>query len=85
MDSLQKIHKEIMKKKLLLKRQQKWKIQSHIVFTEEISKLVLNSNDNKRMSSINLIETYQYGLRNFLISRKEEIKSNNVSKQYKND
>ena len=27
------------------------------IFTEEINKIVLNSNDDKRMSSIDMIET----------------------------
>ena len=33
----------------------------HNVFTEEINKIALSSNDDKRMQSIDLIETYTYG------------------------
>ena len=31
------------------------------VFTEEINKIALSSNDDKRMQSIDSIETYAYG------------------------
>ena len=37
------------------------------------------------MKSIELIETYVYGTSNDLISEKEEIKCNNIIKQFKND
>ena len=45
----------------------------------------LTSNDDKRMQSIDLIETYAYGMGKYLVSEKEEIKCNNVIKRYKND
>ena len=37
------------------------------------------------MQSIDSIETYEYGTSKDLISEKEEIKCNNIIKQYKND
>ena len=45
---------------MILKTQQRFKSERH-VFTEEINKIALGSNDNKRMQSIDLIETYAYG------------------------
>ena len=39
----------------MLKTQRRFKSESH-VFTEEINKIALCSNDNKRMQSINSIE-----------------------------
>ena len=36
------------------------------------------------MKSIDLIETYKYGISKILVSEKEEIKCNNIIKQYKN-
>ena len=36
------------------------------------------------MQSIDLIETYAYGVRKYLVSEKEEIKCNNTIKRYKN-
>ena len=53
------------------------------VFTEEINKVALSSGDNKRMQSIDSIETYAYGISKVLVSEKEEIKCNNIIKQYK--
>ena len=37
------------------------------VFTEEINKIALSSNDDKRMQSINSIETYAYGMNKDLV------------------
>ena len=45
---------------------------------------LLSSNDDKIMQSIDLIETYAYGTSKDLVSEKEEIKCNNIVKQYKN-
>ena len=47
--------------KSILKIHQRFKSERHNVFTEEIRKIVLSSNDDKRMQSIDLIETYAYG------------------------
>ena len=45
----------------------------------------LSSNDDKRMQSIDSIETYAYGMSKYLVSEKEEIKCNNIMKQCKTD
>ena len=42
----------------MLKTQQKFKSEKHNVFTEEINKIALNSNDDKRMQSVDSIETH---------------------------
>ena len=65
----------------MLKTQQKFKGERHSFFTEEINKIDLSSNDNKRMQSIDLIETYAHGTSKYLISEKEEIKYSNIIKQ----
>ena len=58
-----------------------WK---HNVFTEEINKISLSPNDDKRMKSFDLIETYAYGTTKDLVSEKEKIKCNNlIIKRYK--
>ena len=67
--------------KSILKIQQKF--ERHNVFTEEINKIALSSNDDKRMQSIDSIETYAYATSKNLISDKEEIKCSNIIKQYK--
>ena len=48
------------------------------VFTEEINKISLSSNDDKRMSSIGLTEKYAYGTSRDIIYVKEKIKHYNV-------
>ena len=45
-DSLKEITKN---KKVILKTQQRFKSERHNVFTEEINKIALSSNDDKRM------------------------------------
>ena len=39
----------------------------------------------KRMQSIDSIEIYKYGTTKNLVTKKEEIKCNNIIKQYKNN
>ena len=40
--------------------QQRFKSQRHNVFNEKINKIALSSNDNKKIQSINSIETYAH-------------------------
>ena len=53
------------------------------IFTEEIKMIVLISNNDKRMQSIDLIETYAHGRSKDLVSEKEDIKCNYRIKRYK--
>ena len=69
--------------KLILKTQQSFKSERDNAFTEEINRIALNSNDDKRMQSIDSIETNSYGTSKDLVSVKEEIKCGNIIKQYK--
>ena len=69
--------------KLILKAQQWFKIERHDVFIKDINKVVISSDNDKRMQSIDLTETYLYGTSRDLINEKEEIKCNNVIKQHK--
>ena len=47
----------------MLKLQQRFRSKKHNVLTEKINKIALNANDDKRMQSIDSIETYAYGTR----------------------
>ena len=70
-DSLKEDQKEFGKNnKLVLKTRQRFKTERHNSFTEEINKIALNSNDDKRMQSIDSIETYAYGTSKDLIWKK---------------
>ena len=54
--------KETMKNnKLILKTQQRFKSEKHNIFTEEINKIALSSNEDRRTKSIDSIETYACG------------------------
>ena len=57
------------------------KSERHSVFTEEIKKIVLSSNNDKRIQSIDSIETHAYGTSKNLVSKKEMIKCNIIIKQ----
>ena len=81
MDSLKEF---IKKNKTILKTQQRFKSERHNIFTEEINKIALSPNDDKRMQSIYSIEAHAHGTSKDLICKKEEIKFNNIIKQYKN-
>ena len=50
-----------LKNKLILKTQRRFKNEKQ-VFTVEINKIALSSNDDKRMQSIYSIETYAHGM-----------------------
>ena len=51
-------HEEFIKNNKLILKQQRFKSEKHNVFTEEINKIALNSNDDKKMQSIDSIERY---------------------------
>ena len=50
-----------------------------------MNKITLNSNDDKRMKSIDSIKSYAYGTSKDLVSKTEEIKCNNIIQRYKNN
>ena len=56
----------------ILKTQQRSKSERHNVFTEEINKIALSSNDDKRLQSINSIKTYAHGMSKDVICQKEK-------------
>ena len=68
---------------MISKIQQRFKSERHNAFTEEIRKIAWSSNDDKRIQSIYLIETFAYEMSKDLVSEKEEIKCNNIVKRYK--
>ena len=70
--------------KSILKTQQRLKSRRHNVFTKEIDKITLIWNDDKRIQSIDSIETYACGTSKDVVSQKEVIKCNNIMKRYKN-
>ena len=45
----------------ILKSQQRFKSERHGVYTEEINKIALSSNDDKRLQTFDRITSYPYG------------------------
>ena len=80
-DGLKKISSETINQ--YYKTQQRFKSEKHNVFTEEINKNALSSNDDRKMQSTNSIKSYAYKTRKDLVSEKEEIKYNNIIKRCK--
>ena len=85
-DSLRENHEEFTKNnKSILKLQQRFRNKIHDAFSEQVNKITLSANDDKRIQLMDSIEPYTYGTSIDLVSKKEEIKCNNSIKQYKND
>ena len=53
--------------KIILKLQQRFKSDYHNVYTEQINKTALNSNDNKRLQTFDKITRYSYGTNAFKV------------------
>ena len=55
----------------ILKSQQRFQIGHHKVYTEEVNKIALSSNDNKRLQTFDKIATYPYGINSFKVCESE--------------
>ena len=69
--TLQKIIKNYKNNKIL-KSQQRFRIEKHNVFTVKVNKIALSANDDKRIQSIDSIETYSYGTNREIIHRRKK-------------
>ena len=56
---------------IILKSQQRFKSDYHNVYTEQINKIALSSNDDKRLQMFDKITTYVYGTNAFKICKSE--------------
>ena len=74
--------KEFIKKKSTnIKNTARFKSERHNDFTEEINKIALSSNDDKKMQSVVLVETFAYAIKKDLVCNKPVIECNNRTKQ----
>ena len=72
LDSLREKHKEfVINNKLIPISQQRFRSEKEKVSTEEVKKIVFRANSNKRIQSINSIETYAYGTEKDLVCKTE--------------
>ena len=67
-----KIYKDcLFNDKITLKLQQRFKSDCHNVYTEQINKIALSSNDDKRLQTFDKITTYPYGTNAFKVCESE--------------
>ena len=57
--------------KAIMWSQLRFKSDRHNVYTEEVNKIALNSNDNKRLQTFDRITTYPYGTNAFKVCESE--------------
>ena len=57
--------------KTRLKSQQRFKSDHHKVYTEEVNKIALSSDDDKRLQTFNRVTTYPYGTNVFKVCESE--------------
>ena len=57
--------------KTILKSQLRFKSDHHNVYTEEVNKIALNSNDDKRLQTFDRVATYPYGTNAFKVCESE--------------
>ena len=51
----------LLNNEIILKSQQRFKSEAHNVYTEEVNKIALSSNDDKRLQTFDRITSYLYG------------------------
>ena len=57
--------------KIILKSQQRFKSDCDKVYTEEVNKIALSSNDDKRLQTFDKVTTYPYGTNAFKVCESE--------------
>ena len=57
--------------KKILKSQQRFKSDHRKVYTEEVNKIALSSNDDKRLQTFDKVTTYPYGMNAFKVCENE--------------
>ena len=57
--------------KIIIKPQQRFRSDHHRVYTEEVNKIALSSNDDKRLQTYDKVTTYPYGTNAFKVCESE--------------
>ena len=57
--------------RVILKSQQRFRSYDHKVYTEEVNKIALSSNDDKRLQTFDRITTYPYAMNAFKVCENE--------------
>ena len=61
----------LLNNKIILQSQQRFKSDYHNVYTEQINKIALSSNDDKRLQTFDKITTYPYETNAFKVCESE--------------
>ena len=57
--------------KIIIKSQQRFKSDHHVVYTVEVNKIALSSNDDKRLQTLDKVTTYRHGTNVFKVCKSE--------------
>ena len=57
--------------KIILKSQRRFKSDHHDLYTEEINKIALSSNDDRRLQTLDRVTTYPHGTNTFKVYESE--------------
>ena len=57
--------------KIILKSQQRFKSDHHVVYREEVNKIALSSNGGKRLQTLDRVTTYPHGTNAFKVCESE--------------
>ena len=55
--------------KTVYRSQERFQRYYHVMYTEEVNKIALSSNDDKRLQTFNRITTYPYGTNEMMIKK----------------
>ena len=61
----------MLKNKITMRSQLRFKSDHHNVYTEEVNKIAINSNDDRRLQTLDGITTYPYGTNAFKVCESE--------------
>ena len=65
--------------RILIKSQQRFRSYYHTVFTEDVHKIALSSNDDKRIQSFDKVTTFPYGTNAFKVCEGEMLSKNKLN------
>ena len=65
----------LFKNKIVLKSQWRFKSKACNIYTDEINKIALSSNDDKRLQTFDNITTYPYGTNAFKVCESEMLRN----------
>ena len=70
----------LFKNEVIIKSQQRFRSDHHRVCTEEVNKIALSSNDDKKLETFDKVTTYPYGTNVFQICENEMLLNEKVKR-----